>query len=208
LATNIKSDVKSFWNYARSKMRKDNVGPLEGEDGDAVSDDSMVAELLNDYFCSVFTEEDIANIPACPDVASQAITTSTVKPEQVAKVCSGLKVNKAAGVECIAPIILNKLSEEIKKPLSQIFQQSLDTRDNPSDWRSANVTPIYKKGPRNKTFNYRPVSLTSVPGKYWRQLYGVVLSTTLTEARTSDTLNMVLCLVDPVCQITWNFCRM
>jgi hypothetical protein len=113
----------------------------------------------------VFTEEDIANIPTCPDVATQAITTVTVMPEQVAKLCSCLKVNKASGVDCIATRILSELSEEIKEPLSQIVQQSLDSHDIPGDWRSANVTPIYKKGPRNKTCNYRPVSLTSVPGK-------------------------------------------
>jgi len=33
--------------------------------------------------------------------------------------------------------------------------------DVPLDWRSANVTPIFKKGSRNMPENYRPVSLTS-----------------------------------------------
>ena len=31
----------------------------------------------------------------------------------------------------------------------------------PQDWRDANVTPLFKKGSRNKVNNYRPVSLTS-----------------------------------------------
>ncbi|CAL4189778.1 unnamed protein product, partial [Meganyctiphanes norvegica] len=31
----------------------------------------------------------------------------------------------------------------------------------PTDWRSANVTPIHKKGDRSDPSNYRPVSLTS-----------------------------------------------
>ena len=32
----------------------------------------------------------------------------------------------------------------------------------PSDWKAANVTPVYKKGKRTDPSNYRPISLTSV----------------------------------------------
>ena len=32
----------------------------------------------------------------------------------------------------------------------------------PDDWRTANVTPVYKKGQKYLADNYRPISLTSV----------------------------------------------
>ena len=32
----------------------------------------------------------------------------------------------------------------------------------PSEWKEANITPLFKKGSINKPENYRPVSLTSV----------------------------------------------
>ena len=45
--------------------------------------------------------------------------------------------------------------------MSHIFYQSLLYNIVPHDWKLANVTPLFKKGPKNKASSYRPVSLTS-----------------------------------------------
>ena len=51
-----------------------------------------------------------------------------------------------------------------------IFRQSLDEGKLPVDWKSANVTPIYKKGKKSNPLNYRPISLTSVPCKVMEKI--------------------------------------
>ena len=58
-------------------------------------------------------------------------------------------------------MLLQKTAKEMSIPLAHIFQQSLDSGEVPDDWRTANVTPIHKKGDRTDPSNYRPVSLTS-----------------------------------------------
>jgi len=40
----------------------------------------------------------------------------------------------------------------------------------PDVWRKANVTPIFKNGKKDDPGNYRPVILTSIPGKVMEQL--------------------------------------
>ena len=74
------------------------------------------------------------------------------------------------GLDEIHPRVLREPAEVIAEPLSIICQRSLLTGEVPEDWRLASVTPIYKKGCREDPGNYRPVSLTSVPGKIMEQI--------------------------------------
>ena len=64
LAGNIKNDSKSFYAYVRSKQKvRDIVGPLENNSENIISDGFQMAEVLNEYFSSVFTTEDISSLP-------------------------------------------------------------------------------------------------------------------------------------------------
>ena len=65
LAGNVKTDPKSFYAYVRSKSKtKTSVGPLKNGDGVLVSDDLEMSEILNSYFGSVFTKENLSdNLP-------------------------------------------------------------------------------------------------------------------------------------------------
>ena len=66
--------------------------------------------------------------------------------------------------------VLRELAELTAEPPSTIYQRSLLTGEVPEDWRLASVTPIYKKGCREDPGNYRPGSLTSVPGNIMEQI--------------------------------------
>jgi len=64
----------------------------------------------------------------------------------VRKKIRDLKKDSAAGPDEIGPKMLQELVDELAWPLTKIFRASLDTGDVPNDWKTANVTPIYKKG--------------------------------------------------------------
>ena len=51
---------------------------------------------------------------------------------------------------------------QISTPLAHVFNMSLQEGIVPLEWKETNIIPLFKKGPRNKFVNYRPVSLTSV----------------------------------------------
>ncbi|GAB0200832.1 mitochondrial enolase superfamily member 1 [Grus japonensis] len=49
-------------------------------------------------------------------------------------------------------------------------KRSWRTGEVPEDWRKANVTRVFRKSKKEDPGNYRPVSLTSIPGKVTEQL--------------------------------------
>ena len=167
LAENIKQDNKSFYAYARSRTKiKVGVGPLVTDAGEIIPGPGEMANELNEYFASVFTAENLQNIPQHDDL----VRTNDGKPvlddiyiteEMVLRKLRGLRSDKATGADDLSPRLLSQIQVEVCHSMTVIFQKSLQSGVVPQDWKLANVTPIYKKGGRGQSCNYRPVSLTS-----------------------------------------------
>ena len=114
LAGNIKNDSKSFYAYVRSKQKvRDKVGPLENNSENIISDGFQMAEVLNEYFSSVFTTEDINSLPVpltkFEGNKSEHLGQLFVTPEMIAKKIKKMKDNKSPGVDGIPPKLLRKL---------------------------------------------------------------------------------------------------
>ena len=87
----------------------------------------------------------------------------------VSKKIKAMKDNKSTGVDGIPLKLLMKTVEQINILLARVFYLSLKEGVVPSEWKEANIIPLFKKGSRNKS-ETRPVSLTSVICKLLQSL--------------------------------------
>ena len=161
-----KSNPKRFWQYVQSKTKcSTGISPLDKGNGNLAYDNVEKANILNDYFSSVFTRENVENVPEMESgcrsdgafLAEVQVTADAVKHK-----LKLLNPSKAQGPDGIPPRVLKELHEELSKPLSILFNKSLESGVIPTEWKKADVVAIFKKGTRSNPGNYRPVSLTSV----------------------------------------------
>ena len=173
LAKDCKKNPKAFWSYMKKKTsNRVAVGPLKDDQERMVTDSREQANILNRWYCSVFTREDTGHIPEAVDVyeGSDILEEVDITRDKVKKKLLNLKPKSAPGPDKISPAVLHSMADVLCVPLASIFNKCQAEGVVPEDWKLANVTPIFKKGSKSAPGNYRPVSLTCIICKVMESL--------------------------------------
>ena len=161
--------MKKCWTYIKhQKTDHQGISSLK-QDDKLITDPIPKANVMNGQFKSVFSNIDKitgkkfeSNCKLSIKSNYQTMSDITVTCEGIAKLLLNLNPNKEAGPDEIKPRVLKELATEIAPILTIIFQISLESGVVPSDWKTAHVAPVYKKGPKYNPENYRPISLTCI----------------------------------------------
>ena len=93
-----------------------------------------------------------------------------VTKEEIEKAIKRMKNRKAPGTDIITAEVLKAGGEHMVNMLHKIFNIVWRTERTPKDWGKMLVTPIHKKGDKQKPENYRAISLLSIPGKVFSRI--------------------------------------
>ncbi|KAL8576907.1 hypothetical protein ACOMHN_067357 [Nucella lapillus] len=99
VASDAKTNPKAFWNYVKSKTTlRTGIADLKKPDGTKTTTDREKADLLNQFFQSVFTQEDAGPLPDSPTYDySEEFADFEFSEKEVKKHLANLQTDKAPG---------------------------------------------------------------------------------------------------------------
>jgi hypothetical protein len=163
----------------KATKAKDMIGPLTKLDGSHTSTDQECAELINNYFTSVFNKPEQQIPGQAPNnvvPSGDLLEVVYFSPDEVKKIISKLKSNSSPGPDQISSRLLKEGVNLLNQPLAMLFNMSIQTGCVPNIWKMAHVTPIFKGGDKTKPSNYRPISLTSQICKIMERMINAKIS--------------------------------
>ena len=148
------------------------------------SDSRRKAEILNQQFCSVFTDEYTTNMPKLEVPPTSDMDNIEITQSGITRLLSELNSDKAPEPVELPNLLLKKCCQgDIS-----FFEHSIQTRVLTHEWVEANVAPVFKKGDRHTASNYRPISLTCVRAKL---LEHIIFKNIMTHITNNKILNPV-----------------
>ena len=91
----------------------------------------------------------------------KVISSISFSSNDIVEIIRDLDPNEAHGHDMVSIRMLKICGESISKLLEIIFKFFIGKGQFPGIWKKANVVPVYIKGDKQVSRNYRPVSLIS-----------------------------------------------
>ena len=165
---------KQWWSLVKERQgvaSHDRIPALNKPDGGLALSSLEKADLLAQTFSQKMrTPDPDRQLPALPRPVASSLEEVLITEDAVRRHLKEVNTKKAPGPDGVSPHLLKHCAEELIKPLVTIFQQCLLSREWPSLWKEARVTPIHKKKLKSEPNNYRPISLLSVVSKTFERI--------------------------------------
>lgn len=184
IVQDIKTNTKGFWSYVREQTKaQTKMADLKDSDGILITENKEKANLLNEFFASVFVDEPPGPLPLF-DIRYNGtpVTKLTVDKSTVLKQLMNLNIFKSMGPDGCHPRVLKEAAEELCEPMCLLMNKTFEEQCIPALWKEAKVSALFKnKGVRTDPSNYRPVSLTCIPCKLCEKIVREVLMKHMSE---------------------------
>ena len=166
------NDIKNTWKGIKQiiniSSQKTNKPSSLLINNNICTDNLSIANHFNDFFSTIANKLESKIIPTQSCFSDyltapnpNSIFLNPVSENEINQCILNLNLGKSTGPNSIPTLMLKHTSKIISKPLMTVINNSLLSGVFPDMFKIAQVIPIFKKGSKLESSNYRPISLLS-----------------------------------------------
>lgn len=169
-------DTRGMYSGIRAALgpSSQTLGILQRKDGSNITDKAEKLDRWIEHYSELYNEDSNASLEKIQLINPAPVLNELDQEptiDEVARIISGLRNNKAAGEDGIPGELLKVGSPVLNKYIHQLIIRCWSHGDVPQDFKDAKITTLFKnKGSRGDCNNYRGISLLSVTGKVMARL--------------------------------------
>lgn len=156
-----KTNPKKFWDFVNSHRHSKGYPERIEYDGKESSNEFEAAQMFNEFFATVFTDEDsnfsIGDFLQDRNIVDEAIEEITT--EEVLHELQSIDVTKGVGLDGIHPLLLKNCATSLANVICALLNKSIELGEVPTIWKKMKIIPIHKSGNRNLVRHYRPIAI-------------------------------------------------
>jgi len=172
----FKFNIKKTWSIISDTLNRNRHVLIPDTmiiDGSECSNQQIIAENFNKYFATI-TERNAAFLTeyensSFADYLNGNINNHfefhTINDHITKRMINNLKTSHSKGHDGITSELFKLINDDICSSITIIINQSLNSGIFPSRLKIAKITPIHKKGSKDKIENYRPISVLPIISK-------------------------------------------
>ena len=167
LAKTYWSILKTFYNGEKVPL----IPPLLVNDN-FVTDMKTKADIFNKFFAEQCTPlKNDSKLPNSQIFLTQSrLSSLDFNEDEALKIIRSLNIHKAHGHDDISIRMIKICDKSLLKPLTILFQNSINSSCYPIIWKRSNIIPVHKKNNKQLVNNYRPISLLPIFGKIFEKI--------------------------------------
>ena len=169
---NIEQDLydnpSKFFKFVNSKMTAKRLPNTMTYNNSTLTESHEIAEKFSEFFKNnMLVEEE--NVVDPEPIVHDDNPFIEISREEIENELRNLACNKSTGSDPIPTNIIRQCYSELSEPLSILFHFILKYNVYPIAWKTAKITPVHKKGVKNKIQNFRPISLLPIFSKIFEK---------------------------------------
>jgi len=185
---------KDFWPTMKPFFTKKSLSETDiilRESNNLITDEKELCEIFNNFFVNIgqdigtpenndrpiheivqsySTHPSIVTINNTKPIRSQPFTFLPITAQEIINIITNMETKKSTGYDDIPTIFIKSIMHELAQPLSILINSCITQGVFPSNFKMADISPVYKKKDKLNKDNYRSINLLPIVSKIFENV--------------------------------------